>query len=133
MSLYELERTGDVQELIRVIRESDNERVRARGAELLRNFPDHDDRQDVVSALVRAAQDENDDVAAKAVDSLDELGGDAIEQLIGNVAGVDLDRDALAELRIVALGQVDGAHAAGAQLGNDFVRADTTAWRKGHR
>jgi len=29
MSLYELERTGDVQELIRVIRESDNDRVRA--------------------------------------------------------------------------------------------------------
>jgi len=93
MSLYELERTGDVQELIRVIRESDNDRVRARGAELLRNFPDHDDRRDVVNALVRAAQDENDDVAAKAVDSLDELGGDAIEQLIGDVAGVDLDRD----------------------------------------
>jgi hypothetical protein len=30
MSLYEIERAGDVQELIRVIRESDNQRVRAR-------------------------------------------------------------------------------------------------------
>ncbi|SFR98390.1 HEAT repeat [Halomicrobium zhouii] len=132
MSLYELERTGDVQELIRVIRESDNDRVRARGAELLRNFPDHDDRRDVVNALVRAAQDENDDVAAKAVDSLDELGGDAIEQLIGDVAGVDFDREGadwvkakafvralgadVPELRMAAangLGQLEQAEAVG--------------------
>jgi HEAT repeat protein len=142
MSLYELERTGDVQELIRVIRESDNDRVRARGAELLRNFPDHDDRQDVVSALVRAAQDENDDVAAKAVDSLDELGGDAIEQLIGNVAGVDLDRDGaewvkakafvealgadVPELRMAAangLGQLEQGEAVG-KLANCFDDPD---------
>lgn len=93
MSLYELERTGDVQELIRVIRESDNSQVRARAAELLRNFPDHDDRRDVVEALVQAAQDDDEDVSAMAVDSLDELGGDAIEQLIAGMAGVDLDGD----------------------------------------
>ncbi len=93
MSLYELERSGDVQELIRMVRESDNDRVRARAAELLGNFGDHDDRRDVVNALVGAAQDPNDDVTAMAVDSLDELGGDAIERLIGDVAGVDLDQD----------------------------------------
>ncbi|WP_276273832.1 HEAT repeat domain-containing protein [Haloarcula litorea] len=94
MSLYELERDGDVQELIRVLRESDNERVQRRAAELLGNFGDHDDRRDVVSALVTAAQRDSDAVTAAAIDSLDELGGDAIQQLIGDIAGVDIDDDA---------------------------------------
>jgi len=93
MSLYELERDGEVQELIRVLRESDNPRVRKRAAELLGNFPDHDDRRDVVSALVTAAQGDDDAVTATAIDSLDELGGDAIEQLIGSMAGIDLEEE----------------------------------------
>jgi len=46
MSLYELERDGDVQELIRVLRGSDKERVRHRAAELLGNFPDHHDQRE---------------------------------------------------------------------------------------
>ncbi|MFC7249142.1 HEAT repeat domain-containing protein [Halomicroarcula sp. GCM10025324] len=94
MSLYELERSGDVQELVRVLRESENERVQRRAAELLGNFPDHDDRRDVVNALVRAAQSDSDAVTATAIDSLEELGGDAIEQLIGSMAGIDLEDDA---------------------------------------
>jgi HEAT repeat protein len=93
MSLYELERSGDVQELIRALREADNQKVRARAAELLGNFPDHDDRKDVVNALVGAAQSGNSEIAANAVDSLDELGGDAIEQLIADMAGVDFGSD----------------------------------------
>src|SRR6056297_1132131 len=91
MSLYELERDGEAQELIRVLRESDNERVRTRAAELLGNFGEHDDRRDVVSALVGAAEGESDAVTAAAIDSLSELGGDAIEQLIGSMAGIELD------------------------------------------
>lgn len=94
MSLYQLERDGDVQELIRVLRESEKERVQLRAAELLGNFTDHDDRRDVVSALVGAAESDSDAVTAAAIDSLDELGGDAIERLIGSMAGVDLDADA---------------------------------------
>jgi len=94
MSLYQLERDGDVQELIRVLRESDKERVRVRAAELLGNFPDHDDRRDVVNALVDGAQSDSDAVTAAAIDSLDELGGSAIERLIGQMAGADLDEDA---------------------------------------
>ncbi|MBX0287106.1 HEAT repeat domain-containing protein [Haloarcula salinisoli] len=94
MSLYQLERDGDVQELIRVLRESEKERVQLRAAELLGNFPDHDDRRDVVSALVGAAESDSDAVTAAAIDSLSELGGDAIEQLIGSMAGVDLEADA---------------------------------------
>src|SRR6056297_353867 len=94
MSLYELERDGDVQELIRVLRESEKERVQLRATQLLGNFPDHDDRRDVVNALVGAAESDSDAVTAAAIDSLDELGGNAIEQLIGSMAGVDLDADA---------------------------------------
>ncbi|WP_424000848.1 HEAT repeat domain-containing protein [Haloarcula salina] len=130
MSLYELERDGKAQELIRLLRESDNERVTARAAELLGNFDDHDDRRDVVNALVRAAQGDSDAVTAAAIDSLDELGDDAITELIGSMAGVDLEDDAadwvkakaymqaldadVAELRMAAangLGNLDQADA----------------------
>ncbi|WP_225333152.1 HEAT repeat domain-containing protein [Halomicrobium urmianum] len=135
MSLYQLERDGEVQELIRVLRESDNERVRARAAELLGNFPDHDDRRDVVNALIRSAQSEGGAVAANAVDSLSDLGGDAIEQLIADAAGVDLDEGAdwvrakafaralsadVPELRMAAanaLGRLDQADAVGPLAG----------------
>jgi HEAT repeat protein len=94
MSLYQLERDGDVQELIRVLRESDKERVRVRAAELLGNFEEHDDRRDVVNALVQAAESDNSNIAAAAIDSLSELGGDATEQLIRNMAGIDLEANA---------------------------------------
>ena len=94
MSLYQLERDGDVQELISVLRESDKERVRVRAAELLGNFPDHDDRGDVVTALVGAAQGDSDAVTAAVIDSLDDLGDGAIERLIGDMAGIDIAADA---------------------------------------
>jgi HEAT repeat protein len=94
MSLYELERTGDVQELIGYARRSDNPEIRARAAEMLGNFPDHDDRADVVDALVSVAEcDDHGAVSATAVDALDRLGGDAIERLIADAAGADLDGD----------------------------------------
>jgi HEAT repeat protein len=92
MSLFELERTGDVQALIGHARRSDNADIRARAADLLGNFPDHDEREDVVNALVDVARDDDDrEVVAAAVDALDRLGGDAIERLIADAAGADLD------------------------------------------
>ncbi|WP_336336635.1 HEAT repeat domain-containing protein [Haloarcula brevis] len=106
MSLYELERDGKVQELIRLLRESDNQRVKARAAELLGNFDDHDDRRDVVNALVSAAQSDSDAVTGAAIDSLDELGDDAITQLIGGMAGVDLEDDAADWVKAKAYMQV---------------------------
>jgi len=94
MSLYQLERTGDVQELIGYARRSDNTEIRARAAELLGNFPEHDEREDVVNALVTVArEDDSDAVTAAAVDALDRLGGDAIERLIADAAGASLDGD----------------------------------------
>ncbi|MUV48918.1 HEAT repeat domain-containing protein [Haloarcula sp. CBA1122] len=106
MSLYELERDGKAQELIRLLRESDNERVKTRAAELLGNFDDHDDRRDVVNALVDAAQSDSDAITGAAIDSLDELGDDAITQLIGGMAGVDLEDDAADWVKAKAYMQV---------------------------
>jgi len=111
MSLYELERDGKVQELIRLLRESDSERVRARAAEVLGNFDDHDDRRDVVNALVDAAQSDSDAITGAAIDSLDELGDDAITQLIGSMAGVDLEDDAADWVKAKAYMQVLDAEA----------------------
>lgn len=95
MSLFELQRAGDVQEIIRLLRESDNEEIRARAAEILGEFDDHQDRRDVVSALVRAAQeDDSGVVTAAAVDSLDDLGQGAIETLIEAMVSIDFENEA---------------------------------------
>jgi len=94
MSLYELEREGNVQALINKLRTSDNEEIRARAAELLGSFDEHDDRRDVVNALVEAVtRDDSGRVVAAAVDSLNDLGQDALEDLIAEMAGVTFEED----------------------------------------
>ncbi|MFC7132878.1 MULTISPECIES: HEAT repeat domain-containing protein [Salinibaculum] len=94
MSLYEYEREGNAQELIGALRRSENPRVRQRAAEMLGRLEDHDDRDDIVRALVQAADEEEGQVAAEAIDALDQLGQDALEQLLTRMANVDLDDDA---------------------------------------
>jgi len=94
MSLYELEREGNVQALINKLRTSDNEEIRARAAELLGSFDEHDERRDVVNALVEAVtRDDSGRVVAAAVDSLNDLGQDALEDLIAEMAGVTFEED----------------------------------------
>lgn len=94
MSLFELQRNGQVQEINRILRESDSEDVRERAARILGEFDEHQDRRDIVSALVRAAQeDDSAAVTAAAVDSLENLGQNAIEQLIEAMAGIDFAGD----------------------------------------
>lgn len=95
MSLFQYEREGNAQELIRTLRESNNPEVRKRAAGILGRLGDHDDRRDIVSALVQAAQaDEADEVVAAAIDSLDELGQDALEQLLTSMANVEFEEGA---------------------------------------
>lgn len=91
MSLFQHERDGNVQELIRLLRESGTERIRERAAEALGNFPDHEDRRDAERALIEAARNGDDAVAAAAVDALEELGQDALESLLVAEAGIDVE------------------------------------------
>ena len=82
MSLYEHERKGNAQELIGALRRSDNAEVRRRAAEMLGRMEDHDDRRDIVNALVQAADEEEGRVAAAAIDALNQQGQDALETLL---------------------------------------------------
>ncbi len=92
MSLYEYERNGEAQEIIRVLRSSENENIRRRAAELLGRLEEHDDRDDIVRALITAVEeDEDDSVVAAAIDSLNDLGQDALEQLITSMADLDIE------------------------------------------
>jgi len=94
MSLYEYEREGDAQSLIGVLDRSENPEIRRRAAEALGQLEDHDDRRDIVRALVAAAESDEDAVASAAIDALDQLGQDAIESLIASMADVDFDEGA---------------------------------------
>lgn len=94
MSLFQLERERDVDELIALLRESDVPEVRQHAAEILGRLAD-DEEWDVdsepIGALITAAQSDDDgDVRATAVDALDQRGIDAIQQLLVDLTG-DLD------------------------------------------
>ncbi|WP_424017469.1 HEAT repeat domain-containing protein [Halorientalis pallida] len=99
MSLYQLEREGEVEELKSVIRTSDNPELQARAAEILGDFDEATlDGHDVVTPLVDLAQSADDDrVTAAAIDALNQLGTDAMEELIAEMAGLDLNEDQQAD------------------------------------
>jgi len=90
MSLYEHERSGDAEAIVETL-ESGSASVRRRAAELLGEFDGHDRREDVIDALVVAATDDDDRVAAAAVDALDRLGDGALDRLVATAAGIELD------------------------------------------
>jgi len=99
MSLYQHEREGNVEELLSVLRTSENDEVIARAAKMLGDF-DEDTREghDVTTPLVNLAQrTDTDQVAAAAIDALNEIGTEAIEQLITDMAGIDLGDDQQAD------------------------------------
>ncbi|MDG5775533.1 HEAT repeat domain-containing protein [Haloarculaceae archaeon H-GB2-1] len=94
MSLYELERKGEVQDIINLLRTSDNPNIRERAADVLGGFDEHEDYRDVVSALIQAAdEDDSKAVVGSAIDSLNDLGQDALEDLIADMAGVEMGED----------------------------------------
>jgi HEAT repeat protein len=95
MSLYEYERNGEAQEIIRVLRSSENANIRERAAELLGRLDEHDDRDDIVRALITAVQEDGSDaVVGAAVDSLNDLGQDALEQLMTAMADIEIEEGA---------------------------------------
>ena len=90
MSLYQLERDGDVDALLDHLKLSDSATIRKRAAEILGDVVD--DEPQAIDALVRTAKADDDEaVRGAAIDALDAVGGDAIERLIGEMAGVDAE------------------------------------------
>jgi len=99
MTLYELERDGDVERLKELLRTTDNPEVKARAANILGEL-DEDDREghNVVGPLVTLARDAEDDrVTTAAVDALHRIGTDAVEQLIAEMSGLDRDENQRAD------------------------------------
>jgi len=109
MSVFEHERDGDVRALVDLL-EADSPRVRARAAEALGRLSGHGDADEAVAALTRRVDEEDDDrVVAAAVDALEEHGEPALRQLVGRLAGVDLEDGAADWARAEAFRQALGA------------------------
>jgi HEAT repeat protein len=90
MSLYQLEKDGDVDSLLDHLKLSDSPSIRKRAAEILGDVVD--DEPQAVDALVRTAkEDDDEEVRGAAIDALDAIGADAIERLVAEMAGVDAD------------------------------------------
>jgi HEAT repeat protein len=90
MSLYQLEKDGDVDSLLDHLKLSDSPSIRKRAAEILGDVVD--DEPQAVDALVRTAKEDDDEaVRGAAIDALDAIGADAIERLVAEMAGVDAD------------------------------------------
>ncbi|WP_136716803.1 HEAT repeat domain-containing protein [Halorientalis salina] len=99
MSLFQFEREGDVEKLLSVTRTSDNAEVKARAARILGDF-DEETREghDVIGRLVKMVEEsENKKVTAASIDALNEIGQPAIEELISELAGIDLGDDQQAD------------------------------------
>ncbi|WP_049936743.1 HEAT repeat domain-containing protein [Haloplanus natans] len=90
MSLYQLEKDRDVDALLDHLKLSDSASIRKRAAEILGDVVD--DEPQAVDALVRTAKNDDDEaVRGAAIDALDAIGGEAIERLVAEMAGVDAD------------------------------------------
>ena len=89
MSLYQLARENEIEELSDRARSSESDAVRRRAAEMLGDVGDVDDTQVTDTLAELALEDEDAEVRAMAVDALSDLGQEALEQLIVKDAGID--------------------------------------------
>ena len=99
-SLFELEKTGDADELTSLLKNSSNEAVRRRAAEILGDVDAPDEL--VLDPLVAAArEDDSDGVRAAAIDALDQR--HAVEKLIGAISGEEVPTEGAEWARAEAL------------------------------
>jgi HEAT repeat protein len=119
MSLYQLERERDIDELVKTLRRSDNPSIRRRAAEIIGGLFESDDvdesdlllesetenelgiqmatedgsdAESVVDVLVSVvANDKNEGVRAAAIDALDQHSQEALEQVVAELSQKDLD------------------------------------------
>jgi HEAT repeat protein len=81
-SLYGLERSGDVEKLVELLRDSDKEKVRQRAAEILGNLDDP--QSEGIDGLVGAMSDDSEVVRATAIDALtNQEAVDALMEALG--------------------------------------------------
>lgn len=118
MSLYQLERERDIDELVETLRRSDNPSIRRRAAEIIGGLfesddvdesallletetenelgieieDDGDDSDSVVDVLVGVvSEDEHEDVRAAAIDALDHHSQEALERVVTELADENLE------------------------------------------
>ncbi len=97
MSLFKLEQTADFEQLLDILKKSENPQIRKRAAEILGSIESEtggtgSDRGEVIGALVDTAIDDEDEaVRAGAIDALDMYGQTALEQLIGELSGEEIN------------------------------------------
>lgn len=91
MSLYQLARDGETDELLNHLWESESPAVRQRAAELLGELGVEDDDELVRGVVEAARTDDDSDVRAAAIDALDDIGPAAIDRLLVELTGVDTD------------------------------------------
>lgn len=87
MSLYHLARDGDVEGMREMLLESDSPAVRARAAKLLGQVADSSDNESVETLVSVSVTDDDEAVRAAAVEGLDEIGSEAVEQLLVKITG----------------------------------------------
>jgi HEAT repeat protein len=120
MSLYQLERERDIDELVETLRRSDNPSIRRRAAEIIGGLFESDDVEEtdillepetenelgieaddgdetgsVVDVLVAVVGEDGDqDVRAAAIDALDKHSQEAIERVVTELSDKELDSSA---------------------------------------
>ncbi|ERH03026.1 MAG: HEAT repeat protein [Halonotius sp. J07HN6] len=94
MSLYDLARSGDAEGLQEMLEDSDNPAVRKRACELLGEIADEDDTETVETLVSTAVTDDEEVVRAGAVDGLDQLGTEAVEELLEDITGNKIEQGA---------------------------------------
>ena len=94
MSLYDLARSGDVDGLEEMLLESDSPAVRKRACELLGEIATTEEMDAIETLVSVAVTDESGAVKAAAVDGLDEIGAEAVEQLLVEITGKKIDQGA---------------------------------------
>ncbi len=87
MSLYHLARDGDAEGMRELLLESESPAVRARAAKLLGQTVDSTDSESVETLVSASVTDDEEDVRAAAVEGLDEIGSEAVEQLLVKITG----------------------------------------------
>ena len=86
MSLYQYARDGNAERL-RDALGSDSDAVRKRAVEFLGEISDVDDQATIDGLLRAATTDDDAQVRGAAVDALDEIGEEALEQLLAELTG----------------------------------------------